>query len=329
VETGVNGVGLPDKSGSWGRFGGFQGAAAPGAAWGQNRRLFILAERTMKLIRHGLPGAEQPGLIDASGTLRDLTGVVADIEPATLGPDFMARLGALDPLTLPPVPLGTRLGPCVGRVGNVIGIGLNYADHAAEAGLKPPGQPIVFNKHSASISGPNDDVWLPPGSLKLDWEVELGIVIGQRAFHVSEAEALRHVAGYCLVNDVSERAYQMEHEGQWVKGKSYPTHCPIGPWLVTPDELGDPQDVDLWLDVNGQRRQQGNTRTMIFGAAHIVSYLSCFMVLQPGDVIPTGTPPGVGMGHKPPLYLKAGDVITLGGRGLGEQRQRVVDSPAA
>ncbi len=281
----------------------------------------------MKLIRHGLPGAEQPGLIDASGTLRDLTGVVADIEPATLGPDFMARLGVLDPLTLPPVPSGTRLGPCVGRVGNVIGIGLNYADHAAEAGLKPPGQPIVFNKHSASISGPNDDVWLPPGAAKLDWEVELGIVIGQRAFHVSEADALRHVAGYCLVNDVSERAYQMEHEGQWVKGKSYPTHCPIGPWLVTPDELGDPQDVDLWLDVNGVPRQRGNTRTMIFCVAHIVSYLSRFMVLQPGDVIPTGTPPGVGMGHKPPLYLKAGDVVTLGGRGLGEQRQVIVDSP--
>lgn len=283
----------------------------------------------MKLIRHGLPGAERPGLIDASGTLRDLTGVVTDIEPATLGPDFMARLGALDPLTLPPVPLGTRLGPCVGRVGNVIGIGLNYADHAAEAGLKAPGQPIVFNKHSAAISGPNDDVWLPPGSAKLDWEVELGIVIGQRAFHVSEADALRHVAGFCLVNDVSERAYQMEYEGQWVKGKSYPTHCPIGPWLVTPDELGDPQDVDLWLAVNGVRRQGGNTRTMIFGVAHIVSFLSRFMVLQPGDVIPTGTPPGVGMGHKPPLYLKAGDVITLGGRGLGEQRQVVVDSPLA
>jgi len=282
----------------------------------------------MKLIRHGLPGAEKPGLVDASGTLRDLSGVLADIAPATLGPDSMARLAALDPLTLPPVPLGTRLGPCVGGVGNVIGIGLNYADHAAEAGLKPPGQPIVFNKHSGAISGPNDDIWLPPGALKLDWEVELCIVIGQRAFHVSEDQALRHVAGYCLVNDVSERAYQMEYEGQWVKGKSYPTHCPIGPWLVTPDELGDSQDVELWLDVNGTPRQRGNTRTMIFGVAHIVSYLSRFMVLQPGDVIPTGTPPGVGMGHKPPLYLQAGDVVTLGGRGLGEQRQLIVPSPA-
>ena len=281
----------------------------------------------MKLIRHGQPGAERPGLIDADGTPRDLSGLVADIEPATLGPDSMARLAALDPLTLPPVPSGTRLGPCVGRVGNVVAIGLNYADHAAEAGLKAPAQPIVFNKHTGAISGPHDDIWLPPGSLKLDWEVELGIVIGRRAFHVSEEQALQYVAGFCLVNDVSERAYQMEYEGQWVKGKSYPTHCPIGPWLVTPDELGDPQDVDLWLDVNGQRRQRGNTRTMIFGVAHIVSYLSRFMALQPGDVIPTGTPPGVGMGHKPPLYLKAGDVVTLGGRGLGQQRQRVVDSP--
>ncbi|MBL0942953.1 MAG: fumarylacetoacetate hydrolase family protein [Hydrogenophaga sp.] len=282
----------------------------------------------MKLIRHGRPGAEQPGLIDASGTPRDLSGLVADFGPATLGPDSMARLAAIDPLTLPPVPSGTRLGPCVGQVGNVVAIGLNYADHAAEAGLKAPGQPIVFNKHSGAISGPHDDIWLPPGATQLDWEVELGIVIGQRTFHVSEDQALRHVAGFCLVNDVSERAYQMAYEGQWVKGKSYPTHCPIGPWLVTPDELGDPQDVDLWLDVNGQRRQTGNTRTMIFGVAHIVSYLSRFMVLQPGDVIPTGTPPGVGMGHKPPLYLKPGDVVTLGGRGLGEQRQVVVDSPA-
>jgi len=282
----------------------------------------------MKLFRHGRPGAEQPGLIDASGTLRDLSGVVPDLGPDTLGPDSMARLAALDPLNLPPVPAGTRIGPCVGRVGNVVAIGLNYADHAAEAGLKAPGQPIVFNKHSGSLSGPDDDIWLPPGSVKLDWEVELGIVIGQRTFHVSEAQALRHVAGFCLVNDVSERDYQMAYEGQWVKGKSYPTHCPIGPWLVTPDELGDPQDVDLWLDVNGVRRQTGNTRTMIFGVAHIVSYLSRFMVLQPGDVIPTGTPPGVGMGHKPPLYLQPGDVVTLGGRGLGEQRQRVVPSPA-
>jgi 2-keto-4-pentenoate hydratase/2-oxohepta-3-ene-1,7-dioic acid hydratase in catechol pathway len=283
----------------------------------------------MKLFRHGPLGAEKPGLIDASGALRDLTGLVADICPATLGPDSMARLMALDPSTLPRVPAGTRLGACVGGVGNVIGIGLNYADHAAEAGLKPPGQPVVFNKHRGALSGPNDDIWLPPGSLKLDWEVELGIVIGRRTFHVAEDRALGHVAGYCLVNDVSERAHQMALEGQWVKGKSYPTHCPLGPWLVTPDELGDPQDVDLWLDVNGEPRQRGNTRTMIFGVAHIVSYLSRFMALEPGDVIATGTPPGVGMGLKPPVYLKSGDVVRLGGRGLGEQCQAVVPTPMA
>ncbi len=281
----------------------------------------------MKLFRHGPLGAEKPGLIDASGALRDLSGVVPDVAGAMLGRDSMARLRALDAASLPLVPAGVRIGACVGGVGNVLGIGLNYADHAAEAGLKAPGQPIVFNKHNGAISGPNDDIWLPPGAQKLDWEVELGIVIGERAFHVNEADALQHVAGFCLVNDVSERACQMELEGQWVKGKSYPTHCPIGPWLVTPDELGDPQDVDLWLAVNGERRQAGNTRTMIFGVAHIVSYLSRFMALQPGDVIPTGTPPGVGMGMKPPTYLKAGDVVTLGGRGLGEQRQVVVDAP--
>jgi 2,4-didehydro-3-deoxy-L-rhamnonate hydrolase len=283
----------------------------------------------MKFFRFGPPGSEKAGVVDAGGQLRDLSGVVPDMGPASLGPDSMARLAAVDPASLSLVPEGVRLGPCVGGVGNVICIGLNYADHAAEAGLIAPGQPIVFNKHSGAISGPNDDIWLAPGSQKLDWEVELGIVIGQRAFHVSEDYALKHVAGFCLVNDVSERAYQIEYEGQWTKGKSYPTHCPIGPWLVTPDELGDPQDVDLWLDVNGERRQTGNTRTMIFGVATIVSYLSRFMALQPGDVISTGTPPGVGMGMKPPRYLQAGDVVTLGGRGLGQQRQTVVASPIA
>jgi 2-keto-4-pentenoate hydratase/2-oxohepta-3-ene-1,7-dioic acid hydratase in catechol pathway len=277
----------------------------------------------MKLFRHGPSGAEKPGLIDASGSLRDLSGVVPDLAGAALGHDFMRRLAALDPQTLPEVSAHTRLGPCVGGVGNIVCIGLNYADHAAEAGMKPPGQPIVFSKHNAALSGPDDDVWLPPGSLKLDWEVELGIVIGEKAFQVSEADALHHVAGFCLVNDVSERTFQLECEGQWIKGKSFPTHCPIGPWLVTPDELGDPQDVALWLDVNGVRRQTGNTRTMIFGVAQIVSYLSRFMALQPGDVIPTGTPPGVGMGQSPQTFLKEGDVITLGGRGLGEQRQVV------
>ncbi|MDP2166665.1 MAG: fumarylacetoacetate hydrolase family protein [Hydrogenophaga sp.] len=282
----------------------------------------------MKLFRHGPQGAEKPGLLDAGGAQRDLSGVIDDISPAALSPDSMSRLAALDPSTLPLVAAGTRLGACVGGVGNVVCIGLNYADHAAEAGLKPPGQPIVFNKHNGAVSGPNDPVWLAPGSIKLDWEVELGIVIGQRAFHVSEEDALHYVAGYCLVNDVSERAYQIELEGQWTKGKSYPTHCPLGPWLVTPDELGDPQDVDLWLEVNGVRRQTGNTRTMVFGVAQVVSYLSRFMALQPGDVIPTGTPPGVGMGMKPPVFLKAGDVMCLGGSGLGEQCQAVVTSPA-
>jgi 2,4-didehydro-3-deoxy-L-rhamnonate hydrolase len=281
----------------------------------------------MKLFRFGPQGSEKAGVIDASGKLRDLSSVVPDIGPASLTLDSMTRLASINAGSLPLVPEGARLGSCVGGVGNVICIGLNYADHAAEAGLKAPGQPIVFNKHSGAVSGPNDDIWLAPGSQKLDWEVELGIVIGQRTFHVSEADALKHVAGYCLVNDVSERAYQIEYEGQWTKGKSYPTHCPIGPWLVTPDEFGDPQEVDLWLDVNGQRCQTGNTRTMIFGVATIVSYLSRFMALQPGDVISTGTPPGVGMGMKPPSYLKAGDVVTLGGRGLGEQRQTVVASP--
>ena len=281
----------------------------------------------MKLIRFGPKGREKPGLVDASGELRDLSGVVPDIAGAVLGRDFMRRLAAMDPATLPLVPADSRLGACVGGVGNVVCIGLNYADHAAESGMKPPGQPIVFNKHSGAISGPTDDVWLAPGSQKLDWEVELGIVIGEWAFNVSEADALQHVAGFCLVNDVSERAYQIEYEGQWTKGKSYPTHCPIGPWLVTPDELGDPQNLDLWLDVNGVRRQTGNTRTMIFGVAQIVSYLSRFMALQPGDLIPTGTPPGVGMGQKPPVFLREGDVVSLGGSWLGEQRQTVVPAP--
>ncbi len=281
----------------------------------------------MKFFRHGPLGQERPGLIDAQGQLRDLSSELDDIGGEALHPRALAKWSTRDTSRLPVVPEGTRLGACVAGVGNVIGIGLNYADHAAEAGLKAPSQPIVFNKHNGSVSGPNDDIWLPPGSEKLDWEVELGIVIGQGTWHVSPEQALAHIAGFCLVNDVSERRDQMEREGQWVKGKSYPTHCPLGPWLVTPDELGDPQNVDLWLDVNGVARQRGNTRTMIFGVAHIVSYLSQFMALQPGDVIPTGTPPGVGMGHKPPLYLQAGDVITLGGRGLGEQRQLVVPSP--
>jgi len=283
----------------------------------------------MKLFRFGAPGAERAGLVDAAGVWRDVSGVVPDITPATLALDQLNRLRALDTSALPVVPAGSRLGPCVGQVRNVVAIGLNYADHAAEAGLKPPAEPIVFNKHSGSVSGPNDDVWLPPGSGKLDWEVELGVVIGQPAWHVAREAALSHVAGYCLVNDVSERAYQMEREGQWVKGKSYPSHCPIGPWLVTADEVPDPQALDLWLDVNGVRRQTGHTRTMIFDVATLVSYLSQFMRLEPGDLILTGTPPGVGLGQKPPLFLRAGDEVRLGSALLGEQRQRVVPSPVS
>jgi 2-keto-4-pentenoate hydratase/2-oxohepta-3-ene-1,7-dioic acid hydratase in catechol pathway len=278
----------------------------------------------MKLVRFGAPGAEKPGLVDASGTVRDLSSIVPDIAGDVLSPAGLQRLQGIDPASLPAVASGVRLGACVGDVRNVICIGLNYSDHAAETGAKIPSQPIVFNKHTSALSGPNDPVVLPPGAAKLDWEVELAIVIGRRTWHVSEADALSHVAGFCLCNDVSERAYQAEMEGQWIKGKSYFSWAPIGPWLVTPDELGDPQQLDLWLDVNGTRRQTGNTRTMIYRAAFIVSYLSRFMALQPGDVIPTGTPPGVGLGHKPPLFLKAGDVITLGGQGLGTQRQEVV-----
>jgi len=281
----------------------------------------------MKLLRHGQPGNERPGLLDAHGVRRDLSGVVGDIAPHTLGPDALGRLARLDPSRLPEVDPQERLGPCVGQIGNVIAIGLNYADHAAEAGLPIPKQPIVFSKHTGAVCGPNDDVWLPPGSEKLDWEVELAIVIGRPAWHVAPDDALALVAGYCLANDVSERAHQIEMEGQWIKGKSYPTHCPLGPWLVTADDIPDPQAVDLWLDVNGTPRQRGSTRTMIFGVAHIVSYLSRFMRLQPGDVILTGTPPGVGMGHRPPVYLKAGDVVTLGSPLLGDQRQTVVDAP--
>jgi len=281
----------------------------------------------MKLFRHGPKGAEQPGLIDAQGVARDLTGVVPDIGPATLSPASLARLATLDTATLPVVPAGTRWGACVGAVGNVIAIGLNYADHAAEAGLKAPGQPIVFSKHTGAVSGPNDDVWLPPGEVQLDWEVELGVVIGQPTWHVARDQALSHVAGYCLLNDVSERMAQIQREGQWIKGKSYPTHCPIGPWLLTADEVADPQVIDLWLDVNGERRQTGNTRTMIFDVATLIRYVSQFMALQPGDVIATGTPAGVGMGFKPPVFLRAGDVVTLGSPLLGEQRQRVVASP--
>ena len=278
----------------------------------------------MRLIRFGPRGAEKPGLIDTQGVLRDLSAVVDDIAGATLSRVGLAALRAIDPQTLPAVPASARLGPCVGRVPNVVCIGLNYLDHAKETNTPVPGQPIVFNKHTSALAGPNDDIVLAPGSAKLDWEVELAIVIGRPAWQVSEADALQYVAGYCLCNDVSERAWQIEMEGQWTKGKSYFGYAPIGPWLLTADEAPDPQAIDLWLDVNGTRRQTGNTRTQIFGVAAVVAYLSRFMALQPGDVIPTGTPPGVGLGHKPPLFLQAGDEIALGSSLLGSQRQKVV-----
>ena len=278
----------------------------------------------MKLVRFGARGSEKPGLIDAQGLVRDLSGVVADIDARTLSPVELARLRQIDPATLPAAPAGVRLGACIGSIPNLVCIGLNYSDHAAETNTPIPSQPIVFNKHTSAVAGPNDALILAPGSAKLDWEVELAVVIGTPAWHVSEEDALRHVAGYCLCNDVSERAWQLELEGQWTKGKSYFGYAPLGPWLVTADEVPDPQDLDLWLDVNGVRRQNGNTRTQIFGVAHIVSYLSRFMALQAGDVIATGTPPGVGLGHKPPLFLKAGDRVALGSPLLGEQRQTVV-----
>jgi 2-keto-4-pentenoate hydratase/2-oxohepta-3-ene-1,7-dioic acid hydratase in catechol pathway len=278
----------------------------------------------MKLVRHGAPGAEKPGVVDDSGRVRDLSGLVDDIAGATLLPHRMAELRKLDPSRLPLVPAGTRLGACVGRVGNFIAVGLNYADHAAETGAKAPAEPILFNKAPSCVVGPNDDVMLPKGSEKTDWEVELAIVIGAGGSYIPEATAFDHVAGFCVCNDVSERAYQTEGTGQWMKGKGCPTFGPLGPWLVTPDELADVQALDMWLDVNGKRMQTGNTRTMIFGCAHIVAYTSRFLRLEPGDVITTGTPPGVGLGMKPPVYLKPGDRMALGIAGLGEQHQRVV-----
>ncbi|MET0543756.1 MAG: fumarylacetoacetate hydrolase family protein, partial [Variovorax sp.] len=266
----------------------------------------------MKLVRFGDRGSEKPGLIDAQGAVRDLSGVVPDIDGRTLSAAALARLREIDHATLPAAPEGVRLGACVGNVPNVVCIGLNYSDHAAETNTPIPSQPVVFNKHTGAVAGPDDALILAPGSAKLDWEVELAVVIGTPAWNVSEEDALDHVAGYCLCNDVSERAWQLEYEGQWTKGKSYYGYAPLGPWLVTTDEVPDPQNVDLWLEVNGVRRQTGSTRTQIFGVAHVVSYLSRFMALQAGDVIATGTPPGVGLGHKPPLFLKAGDRVVLG-----------------
>lgn len=278
----------------------------------------------MKLLRYGPAGREKPGLLDAQGAIRDLSGVVPDIAGEVLLPETLTRLRALDPSKLPRVDFTPRLGACVGHVGKLIAIGLNYSDHAAEAGMAVPAEPVIFLKATSCIVGPNDDIVLPRGSQKTDWEVELGCVIGKPAKYVAEADALSHVAGYCVVHDVSERAYQLEGTGQWVKGKSADTFGPIGPWMVTADEIPDPQGLEMWLDVNGVRRQEGSTKTMVFGVRHLVSYLSRFMSLQPGDVITTGTPPGVGHGMKPPVYLREGDEVRLGVAGLGEQRQRVV-----
>ncbi|MBL0404946.1 fumarylacetoacetate hydrolase family protein [Microvirga aerilata] len=278
----------------------------------------------MKLVRFGAAGQEKPGLIDANGQVRDLSGIIPDITGATLSSEHLDRVRQADPDTLPLAPSGERLGACVGQVRNFIAIGLNYADHAAETGAAIPAEPIVFNKAPSCIVGPNDDVIIPRKSVKTDWEVELAIVIGERASYVGANEALEFVAGYCVCNDVSEREYQLERGGTWTKGKGCPTFGPLGPWLVTRDEIPDAQNLSMWLDVNGERMQNGSTRTMIFNVAQIVSYVSHFMILEPGDVITTGTPPGVGMGMKPPRYLKAGDVVSLGIEGLGEQRQRFV-----
>ncbi|HYG90966.1 MAG TPA: ureidoglycolate lyase [Azospirillum sp.] len=278
----------------------------------------------MKLLRYGPKGSEKPGLLDREGRIRDLSALVDDIAGETLAPEGLARLRGVDPATLPLVGGNPRIGPCVGRVGKLVCIGLNYADHAAESGMPVPKEPVVFMKATSCICGPDDDVEIPRGSEKTDWEVELGVVIGREAKYVSEADALTHVAGYCVVNDVSERTFQLEGTGQWVKGKSHDTFGPIGPWLVTADEVEDPQNLDLWLEVDGHRYQNGTTRTMVFGVVQLVSYLSRFMTLQPGDIISTGTPPGVGLGLKPPVYLRAGQTMRLGVQGLGAQTQKVV-----
>ena len=277
----------------------------------------------MKLVRYGEAGRERPGMIDADGALHDLGDHVADIDGAALVPEVLDMLRALDTARLPLVHGDHRLGPPIGKVGKVIAVGLNYADHAAEAGLPVPEEPVLFMKATTAICGPYDDVVLPRGSKKCDWEVELAIVIGQEARYVSERDAAAHIAGYTICNDVSERHFQIERSGQWVKGKSADTFCPLGPWLVTADEIADPRKLDLWLEVNGERMQSGSTLTMVADVYRVVSYISQFMTLQPGDVIPTGTPPGVGMGRKPQRWLKPRDEMRLGITGLGEQRQRV------
>jgi len=281
----------------------------------------------MKLLRYGEKGQERPGLLDAEGKLRDLSAHVRDIAGDALLPQSLARLQELDPASLPLVPGNPRLGPCVGQVGKFICIGLNYADHAAETGAPIPDEPILFSKWTSSIVGPNDNIEIPRNSSKTDWEVELGVVIGQGGRYIDESQAMNHVAGYCVINDVSEREFQLERGGTWDKGKGCDTFGPLGPWLVSPDEIADPHQLPIWLEVDGHRYQNGNTRTMIFQIPRLISYLSQFMSLQPGDVISTGTPPGVGLGIKPtPIYLKAGQKIRLGIEGLGEQNQTTVDA---
>jgi 2,4-didehydro-3-deoxy-L-rhamnonate hydrolase len=283
----------------------------------------------MKLVRYGAAGSEKPGIIDSSGALRDLSGEVPDISGPFLSRENLKKLSALDLASLPLVSGEQRLGPCVGNVGNFVAVGLNFADHAAETGAPIPAEPILFNKARSCIVGANDDVYIPKGSVKTDWEVELAIVIGERASYVPANKSLDYVAGYCVCNDVSEREFQMERGGTWSKGKGCPTFGPLGPWLVTRDEIPDIQDLGMWLDVNGERMQTGTTKTMIFDCAQLVSYISHFMILEPGDVITTGTPPGVGVGMKPPRFLKEGDVVTLGIDRLGEQRQQIKASHGA
>jgi len=276
----------------------------------------------MKLLRIGAPGQEKPAILDAAGKPRDLSSVVSDIAGDALLPESLARIAAVNPETLPELDQG-RIGPCVGRVGKFICIGLNYSDHAAETGAEVPKEPVIFMKATSAICGPNDTVLIPRKSVKTDWEVELGVIIGKGGVYIDEADAMEHVAGYCVVNDVSEREFQIERSGTWDKGKGCDTFGPIGPWLVTRDEVADPQTLKMWLEVDGHRYQDGSTRTMVFGVRHLVSYVSQFMSLQPGDVISTGTPPGVGMGQKPQTYLKGGEIIELGIEGLGRQRQSV------
>ena len=280
----------------------------------------------MKLLRYGAPGQEKPGILGPDGQIRDLSGVIRDLSGDGLTPEGLARVRQANLASLPVVSGQPRLGPCVGHVGKFIAIGLNYADHAAESGMAVPKEPVVFMKATSCIVGPNDNLEIPRGSQKTDWEVELGVVIGKAAKYIDEKDAMAHIAGFCVVHDVSERAFQLEGTGQWVKGKSADTFGPIGPWLVTTDDVPNWNSLKLWLEVDGHRYQNGSTSTMVFGVPHIVSYLSKFMSLQPGDVITTGTPPGIGGGQKPPVFLRAGQVVRLGIEGLGEQRQQVVNA---